>query len=510
MTSGNVSDEPIAYRDDDALERLAAIADAVPRPRPRRSRPAPTTRSCASCERAPGGRCRCAARAATCPGALRLPVRRAAAAARVRGRAEEHVLRGRGHARLGRPSHRRPRALRDAALPSARASRTSSGCSRSRPRSSPTICTPTTSRPSTRSSATTWSWSASSTTTPTSPPAWPSTARRGAGRRRDLRRHRLRPRRHGLGRRAARRRPARLRARRHLRPVRMPGGDGAVRQPWRMACAWLTPPRRTAGPAAAGPLSGQVSAERWEAIAPPVRQRAVAADVEHRPAVRRGRGAVRLRAEVSYEGQAAVELEALAWIGRARRLRDRAGRPLAREELGRARPAAGGRSTAVGELRAGVAPAAIVRRAFTTGSRRQRSRRARRSPAAGARHRRSCRAACSRTGCCSSRPPGACASGLRVLAPDCCRPTTAGSATGRRRSRPHASPAPSNALGCRPRARTGRTCRYRSDRRLTERALEPLAHVSAPALLDVPEAARPPARSPRSRRTSRRSRSRAG
>ena len=28
LTSGNVSDEPIAYRDDDALERLAGIADA--------------------------------------------------------------------------------------------------------------------------------------------------------------------------------------------------------------------------------------------------------------------------------------------------------------------------------------------------------------------------------------------------------------------------------------------------------------------------------------------------
>ena len=28
MTSGNVSDEPIAYRDDDALERLGGIADA--------------------------------------------------------------------------------------------------------------------------------------------------------------------------------------------------------------------------------------------------------------------------------------------------------------------------------------------------------------------------------------------------------------------------------------------------------------------------------------------------
>ena len=28
MTSGNRSDEPIAYEDDDALERLAGIADS--------------------------------------------------------------------------------------------------------------------------------------------------------------------------------------------------------------------------------------------------------------------------------------------------------------------------------------------------------------------------------------------------------------------------------------------------------------------------------------------------
>ena len=34
MTSGNVSDEPIAYRDDDALDRLGAIADRFLRARP--------------------------------------------------------------------------------------------------------------------------------------------------------------------------------------------------------------------------------------------------------------------------------------------------------------------------------------------------------------------------------------------------------------------------------------------------------------------------------------------
>ena len=47
MTSGNVSDEPIAYRDDDAVERLGAIADLFLRTIAR-SKPGPTTRSCAA------------------------------------------------------------------------------------------------------------------------------------------------------------------------------------------------------------------------------------------------------------------------------------------------------------------------------------------------------------------------------------------------------------------------------------------------------------------------------
>ena len=100
----------------------------------------------------------------------------------------------------------------------------------------------------------------------------------------------------------------------HLWPVRLPGGERAVREPWRMACAWLGEvedgePRRPAA-------LGRVEAEAWGAVAHMART-GVAAPVT----TSAGRlfdavaALVGLRAEVTYEGQAAAELEAACDLG---------------------------------------------------------------------------------------------------------------------------------------------------------------------------------------------------
>jgi hydrogenase maturation protein HypF len=96
----------------------------------------------------------------------------------------------------------------------------------------------------------------------------------------------------------------------HLWPVRLPGGDAAARAPWRMACAWLLeaggevpelPPR----------LKGVVHPAAWSAVA-----RMAAAGLRSPPTSSVGRlfdavaALAGVRAEASYEGQAAIELEA--------------------------------------------------------------------------------------------------------------------------------------------------------------------------------------------------------
>jgi hydrogenase maturation protein HypF len=91
----------------------------------------------------------------------------------------------------------------------------------------------------------------------------------------------------------------------HLWPVPLPGGDAAAREPWRMACAW-----RLAAGGDARPLRG-VDPDRWRAVA-----RLAETGEAAPPTTSVGRlfdavaALCGLRLEVGYEGQAAIELEA--------------------------------------------------------------------------------------------------------------------------------------------------------------------------------------------------------
>ena len=152
--------------------------------------------------------------------------------------------------------------------------------------------------------------SASSTTTRTWRRAWPSTAIDRTGGGRDLRRHGLRVRRDGVGRRDPRRRPARIRPRAaHLRPVRLPGGEAAIREPWRMACAWLA---EADGAAEPPPLPG-VDPERWAQVAALARSGLASPLTSSAGRLCDAVAAMcGIRLAVTYEGQAAIELEAAA------------------------------------------------------------------------------------------------------------------------------------------------------------------------------------------------------
>jgi hydrogenase maturation protein HypF len=103
-----------------------------------------------------------------------------------------------------------------------------------------------------------------------------------------------------------------------LFPVRMPGGEAAIRQPWRMACAWLAasfdgprrPPRQ---------LARQVDDRAWDQVS-----ELALSGLASPLTTSAGRlfdavaALCGLRAEVNYEGQAAVELEAACDLGEQR------------------------------------------------------------------------------------------------------------------------------------------------------------------------------------------------
>ena len=320
MTSGNVSDEPIAFEDDDALERLAGIADVfLSHDRPIHTR-TDDSRRARRADRAPLARVRAGDAAG----------RRRAAAARGRRRAQEHVRARPRRPRVGRPPHRRPAQLRDAALLHRRRSSTSSGCSRSTPELVAHDLHP--------------EYLSTKYALDLDLPAVgvqhhhahlaaclaEHGVERAAGR--DLRRHRLRHRRHGLGRRAPARRPASASSGiGHLWPVRMPGGEAAIREPWRMACAWLLE------------IGLDVPPE-WEQVAAarPHRPR-LAGDDEHGPPVRRRR-----RAAAASARRSPTRARPRRARGRSPTATRRAAYPHADREPRRARrPIARGRATTV-------------------------------------------------------------------------------------------------------------------------------------------------------------------
>ena len=109
----------------------------------------------------------------------------------------------------------------------------------------------------------------------------------------------------------------------HLLPVALPGGDAAVREPWRMACAWLLAAFDGEAPCPPS-IAARVSRERWEQVAALARS-----GVASPPTTSMGRlfdavaALCGIRMSVSEEGRAAAELEGLAAPG------ERAAYPLA-------------------------------------------------------------------------------------------------------------------------------------------------------------------------------------
>ena len=208
----------------------------------------------------------------------------------------------------------------------------------------------------------------------------------------------------------------------HLWPVRLPGGDRAVRQPWRMACAWLVEVQG----AAPSPLPG-IEPRTWHAVAELARTGLAAPLTTSMGRLFDAVAALcGLRTEVSYEGQAAVELEAISDRS------ERGAYPL--DVAGGVLDARGTIAAVALQVAAGVRRVADRARASIARSRAPPRRRAPRPPARAAWTPSCSPAACGRTACCSSSRRRC--SRTRACAcscPSACRPTTAPSASARPR-----------------------------------------------------------------------------
>ncbi len=96
-----------------------------------------------------------------------------------------------------------------------------------------------------------------------------------------------------------------------LRAVRLPGGERAIREPWRMACSWLTAIHGDDPPIPCS-LEGAVDATRWRMVAQLAR---TGLNSPLTTSMGRLFDAVAalcgIRSTINYEGQAAIELEAV-------------------------------------------------------------------------------------------------------------------------------------------------------------------------------------------------------
>lgn len=102
----------------------------------------------------------------------------------------------------------------------------------------------------------------------------------------------------------------------HLHVVPLPGGEAAIHEPWRMACAWLCA-LDDADPPLPPALAGAVEQRQWEQVVQLTRRRMASPMTT---SVGRLLDAIAslcgVRARVTYEGQAAIELEmrAAEWM----------------------------------------------------------------------------------------------------------------------------------------------------------------------------------------------------
>ena len=107
----------------------------------------------------------------------------------------------------------------------------------------------------------------------------------------------------------------------HLHPVRMPGGERAVREPWRMACSWFTAmyDQLAAAEAQFPAAFADIAQERWNMVSTLVKHGTGSPYTSSAGRLFDAVAAIcGVRLEVSYEGQAAVEFEALAEPGGAK------------------------------------------------------------------------------------------------------------------------------------------------------------------------------------------------